>query len=147
MLYQLAAAFNRLLSPQMGSCENVKMSTLKSSSWNLHVDCDCCLLGESLMQVISLIPALLNSGILMVYKIGFTNELAKNSNSQMHLKRNRASSDNVRVICSSKKVKNTYGVHTQRETNVTMKSVMVIRISTKEGRCWYHKCANTYISC
>ena len=29
MLYQLAAAFNRLLSPQMGSCENVKMSTLK----------------------------------------------------------------------------------------------------------------------
>ena len=29
MLYQLAAAFKRLLSPQMGSCENVKMSTLK----------------------------------------------------------------------------------------------------------------------
>lgn len=74
------------------------------------------------MQVISLIPALLNSGILMVYKIGFTNELAKNSNSQMHLKRNRASSDNMLVICSSKKAKNTYEVHTQRATSVITQS-------------------------
>ena len=40
----------------------------------------------------------------------------------MYLKRNRASSDNMRVICSSKKAKNTYEVHTQRATSVITQS-------------------------
>ena len=69
--------------------------------------------------------AFLNSGILIVYSIGFTKEFAKKSVSQTLRRRKRASTENERDSLISRKVNNTYGSHTDNETSVTMNSVMV----------------------
>ena len=74
----------------------------------------------------------------------------------MYLKRNRASSDNMRVICSSKKAKNTYEVHTQRATSVITQSfysefsffsrlsaVIMTRLLTTSDCCKYSAVATT----
>lgn len=133
----------RLLS--LYATKDPSMSTSNRTSYYLSTPTlsndneDICTFPVFVWQVIRFLPALLNCGILIVYSIGFTNELAKNNVSQTPRARKSASGVNCLDRWDSRKVNSTYGIHTDKETSVTMKSVIVSLLSFltwPRWECW-----------